>query len=39
MHKVDWCEVGLQLADISAKNIGEYDVPPIMKYILVILDN
>ena len=23
MHKIDWCEVSLQLADISTKNFGE----------------
>ena len=25
MHKIDWCEGGLQLADISTKNVGETD--------------
>ena len=39
MHKIDWCEGGLQLADIATKNVGEHDVTPIMKYIMVILDN
>ena len=23
MHKIDWCEGGLQLADIGTKNVGE----------------
>ena len=39
MHKIDWCEGGLQLADISTKNIGEYDLTARMKYIMVRLDN
>ena len=26
MHKIDWCEVGLKLADISNKNVGEHDL-------------
>ena len=30
MHKIDWCEGGLQLADISTKNIGEHDLRPRM---------
>ena len=39
MHNIDQCEGGLQLADISTKNIGERDLPPRMKYIMVIIDN
>ena len=39
MHKIDWCEGGLQLVYIATKNIGEHDVTPRMKYIMVILDN
>ena len=39
MHKIDWCEGGLQLADISAKDIGEPDLTRRMKYIMVRLDN
>ena len=39
MHKIDWCEVGLQLADIETKNFGEPDLTPRMKYIMVILDH
>ena len=39
MHKIDWCEGGLQLADIATKNVGDNDLTPIMKYIMVILDN
>ena len=38
MHKIDWCEVVLQLADIDTKNVGENDLTPIMKYIMVILE-
>ena len=25
MHKIDWCEVGLQLVDIYTKNVSEPD--------------
>ena len=31
MHNIDWCEVGLQLADIATKNFGEPDFTPSMK--------
>ena len=39
MQKIDWCEGGLQLADIATKNFGENDLTPRMKYIMVVLDN
>ena len=39
MHKIGWCEGGLQLADISTKNVGENDLNPRMKYIILRLDN
>ena len=39
MHKIDWCEGGLQLADIVTNNVGENDLNPRMKYIMVRLDN
>ena len=39
MHKIDWCEGGLQLADIGTKNVSEPDLTPRMKYIIVILEN
>ena len=39
MHKIDWCEEGLQLTDIATKNLGENYLNPIMKYIMVRLDN
>ena len=29
MLKIDWCEGGLQLADIGTKNISEHDITPI----------
>ena len=38
-QKIDWCEGGLQLADIDTKNIGEPDLTTGMKYIMVILNN
>ena len=37
--KIDWCEGGLQLADIGTKNLSEPDLTPRMKYIMVKLDN
>ena len=39
MHKIDWCEGGLQLADIGTKNLSEPDITPRMKYIMVRLEN
>ena len=39
MHKIDWCEGGLQLADIGTKNVSETDLTPKMKYIMVRLEN
>ena len=39
MHKIDWCEGGLQLADIDTKNVSEPELTPRMKYIMVRLEN
>ena len=39
MHKIDWCEGGLQLADIGTKIVSETDLTPRMKYIMVRLEN
>ena len=39
MHKIDWCEGGLQLSDIGTKNVSEPDTTPRMKYIMVIIEN
>ena len=39
MHKIDWCEGGLKLADIGTKNVSEPDLIPRMKYIMVRLEN
>ena len=39
MHKIDWCDGGLQLADTATKHFGENDLTPRMKYIMEILDN
>ena len=38
MHKIDWCEGGLQLAYIGTKNVSETDLTPRMKYIMVRLE-
>ena len=38
MHKIDWYKGGLQLEDISTKNVGEHDLTPVTKYILLRLD-
>ena len=39
MHKIDWCKGSLKLADIATRNVGEHDLTPRMKYIMVILGN
>ena len=39
MHKIDWCEGGLQLAGIFTNNVSEPDLTPRMKYIMVRLEN
>ena len=39
MHKIDWYEKGLQLADIATKNVCDNYLTPRMKYIMVRLDN
>ena len=39
MHKIDWCEGGLQLADIGTNNLSEPELTPRMKYIMVRLEN
>ena len=31
MHKIDWCEGGLQLAYIGTKNVSEPDLTPRIK--------
>ena len=39
MNKINWCEGVLQLADIGTKNLSEPDITPIMKYIMLRLEN
>ena len=39
MQNIDWCEGGLRLEDIATNNVGEHDLTPRMKYIMVRLDN
>ena len=39
LHKTVWCEGYLQLADIGTKNIGEYELNPILGYDMLILYN
>ena len=39
MHKIDWREGSLQVAEIATKNVGDHDLTPRMKYIMVRLDN
>ena len=39
MQKIDWCEGGMQLADIGTKNVSEPDLTPRIKYIMVRLEN
>ena len=38
MHKIDWYEGGIQLADTANRNVGEHDLTSKMKYITVRLD-
>ena len=38
MHKIYWCEGGLQLADIGTKNVSEPDRTSRIKYIMVRLE-
>ena len=39
MHKIDWCEGGLQFSDIATKNVGDNDLNLRINYIMVRLDN
>ena len=39
MHKIYWCEGGLQLSYTGTKNVSEPDLTPRMKYIMVRLEN
>ena len=39
MHKIYWCEGGLQLEDIDTNNVGEPDLTPRVKYIMLRIDN
>ena len=39
IHRIDWCEGGLQLENIETKNVGENNLNHRMKYIMVRLDN
>ena len=39
MNKIDWCKGGMQLAEIATNNVGEHDLTPSMKYMMVIIEN
>ena len=39
IHKIDWCEGGLKLAEIANKNVGDNYLNPRMKYIMVRIYN
>ena len=39
MHRIYWCQGGLQLPDIATNNVGENDLNPRIKYIMVNLEN
>ena len=39
MHKIYWCERGIQLPEIVTKNVSEPDLTPRMKYNMVRLKN
>ena len=38
-HKIDQCEGGMKLADISTNNVGKHDLNPRIEYIMVRIDN
>ena len=39
IHKIELCEGGLILVDILTNNVGDNDLNPRMKYILVRIEN
>ena len=39
MHKIDWCEGNMPLADITTKDVGENYLNTRKKYVMVRLDN
>ena len=39
MQNIDWCQGGLQLEDIATNNVGDHELTPRMKYIMVRLEN
>ena len=39
MKKIEWCEVGIQLACIATNNVGDHGLTPRIKYIMVRLEN
>ena len=39
IHKIDWCEGGLQLVDIANNNVGENDLNPKIKYTTTRIEN
>ena len=39
MHKITWCEGGIQLVDIPTRNVGENDLIHRMQYIMASIDN
>ena len=38
MHKIDWCEGGLQLVDILANTFGENDLNPRIQNIMLRIE-
>ena len=39
LYKIDWCEGGLKLSYIITNNVGENDLNPRMKHIMVRIGN
>ena len=39
MYKIDWCEGGMQLAEMATNSAGEHDLTPRKRYIMAIIDN
>ena len=38
-NNIDWCEGGMQLSDIATKNVGDNELNPRMRYIMVRIDD
>ena len=39
LHKIFWCEGGIQMSDIGTKSVRGDELDPILGYAIEILDN